>query len=88
MILTNDAVYTTVVFQGADWTDGFANRVMELIKTYPKGEYLYLGITKKWKVSKNTSFEKDLEKLQAEINKNKVSYEQYDIAEFMDQFNL
>jgi hypothetical protein len=87
--IEKDQIYSTVYFQAADWGTNLAKEVMELIKTYPEEQRQYYGITKKWKVSRKTSFEKDVQILLDKRSANRVPYgEQVDIQEFMDQFNL
>jgi len=87
MKVVEDAVYFIVTFQRDDWNDNTVKEVIELIKSYDKEKWVYMGITKKWKVSKNTTFKEDLNKLINIRNENRVDPDQYDITEFLEQFN-
>ena len=87
MKLSNDDRYITVTFEQEDWYENFAREVMDLMKSYGQGMAVYLGVTKKWRVLVSTGFLEDLEALIKSRNKDRVDPMEYDVDEFLSQFN-
>lgn len=88
MLIRKSLSFIYIQFEAEDWDSGFARKAIELIKEIPMKFRRYYPDKKEWGILSDSHADKLLEKFKECKNVNdKVNYNDYDINEFLIQFD-